>query len=102
MVKANYAGIRVAAGGSAVPYGFHRLRVDHLAVGRKRLWRAPSSAPGALLGHVALYRHSSDLRFLLPQHAGHQPRHLHRRLRTEIDGCALADFLAAYLDQPVA
>ena len=68
--------------------GFCGLRLDYLELGLRRLRGTPSSAANSVLGDVAVLGRAGDLRFVLPQYAGYQPRDVYRRLRTKINGHA--------------
>jgi glycosyltransferase involved in cell wall biosynthesis len=59
-------------------------RVGRLAVGRGRLRHPSRDARRDLLLALLLPRGTDRLLVVLPQHAGHQPGHLHRRLRATL------------------
>jgi glycosyltransferase involved in cell wall biosynthesis len=61
-----------------------RMRLGDLAVGFRRFRRNAPNPPRSFLVHVAFPGTANYLLFVLPQHAGHQPRHLYRRLRFEV------------------
>src|SRR5262249_60113749 len=78
------------------------LRVGDVAVGVWRIRRAAAGSSGSLLVDVIVSRSTNHFQFVLLKYARHQPRHLHRRLRTQINGRVYSAFLAVQLDQAVA
>src|SRR5215467_4293534 len=71
----------IAAWRRAGSAGVRGLRLDYLAMGRKRIRTAAGGAMGFVLVHVAVSWHANHLCVIFSKHAGHQPWNLYWRLR---------------------
>ena len=69
-------------GGALFSAGLWRMRVHHLGMGSQRIRSAAAGERSAVLVDVAVSGSADYFFFVLSQHAGHQPRHVHRRLRS--------------------